>query len=178
MRTADEMYQYVKDNKFIDNVGKVRARKHFEALENEISPGETVHMALIALLNTDNIDNGYFAVAITDSRIVMAQSGFVGRSKTKTVLLDNLNDVSVTQRLSMRHMEIDTIKDRIILSLNTWSNKEVGPKLKETVLKLKQSGGKQANSTADEIRKFKELYDDGIISEEEFNKKKQELLGI
>lgn len=31
-------------------------------------------------------------------------------------------------------------------------------------------------SAADEIRKFKSLLDDGIITEEEFNKKKQELL--
>lgn len=30
----------------------------------------------------------------------------------------------------------------------------------------------------DRIRKFKELYDEGIISEEEFNKKKKELLGL
>lgn len=33
-------------------------------------------------------------------------------------------------------------------------------------------------SSADEIRKFKELLDDGIITEEEFNTKKKELLGL
>ena len=32
-------------------------------------------------------------------------------------------------------------------------------------------------SAADEIRKYKQLADDGIISEEEFNSKKKELLG-
>ena len=31
-------------------------------------------------------------------------------------------------------------------------------------------------SNADEIRKYKQLYDDGIITQEEFEKKKQELL--
>ncbi|EGP5214552.1 SHOCT domain-containing protein [Enterococcus faecium] len=35
-----------------------------------------------------------------------------------------------------------------------------------------------SESQADEIRKYKELLDDGIITEEEFNKKKQELLEI
>lgn len=34
------------------------------------------------------------------------------------------------------------------------------------------------SSSADEIRKFKELLDDGIITEEEFNSKKKELLGL
>jgi hypothetical protein len=33
-------------------------------------------------------------------------------------------------------------------------------------------------SNADEIRKFKTLLDDGIISQEEFDKKKKELLGL
>ena len=33
-------------------------------------------------------------------------------------------------------------------------------------------------SNADEIRKYKELFDDGIISEEEYIKKKQDLLGF
>lgn len=31
-------------------------------------------------------------------------------------------------------------------------------------------------STADEIKKFKELLDEGVITEEEFNRKKQQLL--
>lgn len=35
-----------------------------------------------------------------------------------------------------------------------------------------------SSSSADEIRKFKELLDDGIITEEEFNSKKKELLGF
>lgn len=34
------------------------------------------------------------------------------------------------------------------------------------------------NSNADEIKKFKELLDEGIITQEEFDKKKKELLGI
>lgn len=34
----------------------------------------------------------------------------------------------------------------------------------------------QASSTADELRKYKELFDDGIITQEEFNAKKKQLL--
>ena len=39
-------------------------------------------------------------------------------------------------------------------------------------------GGVQQLSSADELKKFKELLDSGIISQEEFNAKKKELLGI
>lgn len=39
-----------------------------------------------------------------------------------------------------------------------------------------EENAQESSSAADEIRKFKTLFDDGIITEEEFNKKKQELL--
>ncbi|KYG28181.1 SHOCT domain-containing protein [Alkalihalobacillus trypoxylicola] len=38
------------------------------------------------------------------------------------------------------------------------------------------SGEKAQSSTADEIREFKKLLDEGVISEEEFNEKKKQLL--
>ncbi len=41
------------------------------------------------------------------------------------------------------------------------------------------NNGDSANiSSADEIRKYKELLDDGIITEEEFNAKKKQLLNL
>ena len=36
----------------------------------------------------------------------------------------------------------------------------------------------EGTNPVDEIRKYKSLLDDGIITQEEFNKKKQELLGL
>lgn len=56
---------------------------------------------------------------------------------------------------------------------------DIAPELKEKIEKLQQQS-KNGNklSGADEIRKYKALLDDGIITEEEFNKIKKELLGI
>ncbi len=42
----------------------------------------------------------------------------------------------------------------------------------------KQQANTSTSSTADEIRKYKELLDDGIITKEEFDQKKQQLLNI
>jgi predicted Zn-dependent peptidase len=39
-------------------------------------------------------------------------------------------------------------------------------------------GSASADSNADELRKFKGLLDDGIISQAEFDEKKKELLGL
>lgn len=53
-------------------------------------------------------------------------------------------------------------------------------KLKEKVEELMNTDieSKKSISNADEIRKYKELFREGIISEKEFNIKKQELLNL
>lgn len=53
-------------------------------------------------------------------------------------------------------------------------------KIKETIEELKQREvtPKTNFSGADEIKKFKELFDDGIITEEEFSKKRKQILGL
>lgn len=49
--------------------------------------------------------------------------------------------------------------------------------IEESVARIKDSEA-GAYSAADEIAKFKKLFDDGVISEEEFSAKKKKLLGI
>jgi hypothetical protein len=41
-----------------------------------------------------------------------------------------------------------------------------------------QQNGQSAISAADELKKFKELLDMGVISQEEFDQKKKQLLGL
>lgn len=52
-------------------------------------------------------------------------------------------------------------------------------KIEELIHKSRQSTNQIAQiSNADEIKKFKHLLDDGIITKDEFDKKKKELLGL
>ncbi|EKO1912189.1 SHOCT domain-containing protein [Clostridium botulinum] len=55
---------------------------------------------------------------------------------------------------------------------------DVAMQIKQKIEELQQQGHNPITSGADELRKYKELMDDGIITEDEFNKKKKELLGI
>lgn len=61
-------------------------------------------------------------------------------------------------------------------------DEELAEKIKDFVEdKIANSGATtvvQQTSAADELKKFKGLLDDGIISQDEFNKKKKELLGL
>jgi hypothetical protein len=46
-------------------------------------------------------------------------------------------------------------------------------------IRVKKSGGAvQQTSAADELKKFKELLDMGVITQEEFDAKKKQLLGL
>ena len=45
-------------------------------------------------------------------------------------------------------------------------------------LKQKVSGGAQQTSGADELKKYKELLDNGVITQEEFDAKKKQILGL
>ena len=58
---------------------------------------------------------------------------------------------------------------------------ELVNKIKDEIERLKSSAHSSGvviqASSADEIRKYKQLLDDGIISENEFNTKKKELIG-
>lgn len=53
---------------------------------------------------------------------------------------------------------------------------EYGPRQLQTVKIIQPISGKK--SSADEIMKFKELLDSGVITQEEFDAKKKEILGV
>ena len=59
---------------------------------------------------------------------------------------------------------------------------EVAEYVKKRVDEFKRSSGKpviqQTASSADELKKFKELLDSGVITQEEFDAKKKQLLGL
>ena len=49
---------------------------------------------------------------------------------------------------------------------------------KETSLSVASSKQEHTQSNADELKKFKELLDSGVITQEEFEAKKKQLLGV
>lgn len=77
-----------------------------------------------------------------------------------------------------------TKTDGFVYKAVTETAQKLASKL-ELIVEENKSGNAQQNAStasspdpADQIRKFKALLDDGIISQEEFNQKKKQLLGI
>ena len=128
------------------------------------------------------------AVAFTDSRLLVAgkPNSLIGSfmsSGVKSIKLDKINSVGVFGMT----VRLDTIGDEDVV-IGSYSP-EIRTKLSSEIQKIvndyqskkeAQSATTfvQQTSAADELKKFKELLDMGVITQEEFDAKKKQLLGL
>lgn len=187
MRTAQEMYQYCIDNGFGEGMNKKWGLKHFSLVEQALGEDEHAIMCFIGLHNyisTTKHDNNY-AYAITNKRIIMGQQKLVGQS-FQTVMIDNLNDITMKTGMIFGTVIIDTVKETFNVGINKISAKKINSVIHNVLLSLKEerkssiqtANQQNVHSSADELLKFKNLLDMGAITQEEFEKKKRDLLGL
>ena len=91
------------------------------------------------------------------------QIGFVGGTESKAGIVDAVNDENTVMFNKRQQPDFEKMRDAIRSSIKA----------------IKQANGKAAPiSAADEIRKLASLRDDGLITNEEFEAKKAQILGI
>lgn len=125
-------------------------------------------------------NDGNFAYAITNKRILMAQKKVIGQI-FQTVDVDNLNDITMTTGLFTGIITIDTMKERFNIAVDKQAAQRINDAIHNVLLSVKQqkkalATSHPSNSVADELLKLKSLLDMGAITQEEFDKKKAELL--
>lgn len=113
----------------------------------------------------------------TNKRIIFCSST-IGNSKSKEILIKNIQSIDSKENsiLGTGKLRIKGITDTFLVDMYIKNINEV----KKIINSYKdESITTNVNqlSTADEILKFKNLLDQGIITQEEFEKKKKELLG-
>lgn len=186
MNTAEGMDAYAKAGGYI-YIGD-SALKHFEVIEKHLLPGEKVLMALApnSIYNGPNIVmGGVTAMAFTNKRLVYGQQSKILGTPVKSVNLDNVNDVQKDAfGLVEGSISIDTLKENITFKFQ----KQCVDRIYGDVMKILDTYRAEKNnapiisvaatSNADELKKFKELLDAGIINQEEFDAKKKQLLGL
>lgn len=185
LKTAEEMYEYCLDHGLGKGFSRSQALKHFKLLENALQPGEQPKVCFIGLHNYVSMtkhDNN-FAYAVTNKRIVMAQKRVIGES-VQSVSLDNVNDITFQSGLAFGVVHIDTIKEDFNVALDKAAAKNIFEAVHDAVMYAKNSAAAQPEqasgpaSGADEILKYKSLLDAGIITQEEFDAKKKQILGL
>ena len=194
MRTGKEMYQYCRNNKLGSSISKSWTIKHFDVIANNLNADEDVLMAFVGLHNhrpkelTGGKDenDGFYGYVITNKRFMLGQKKFIGES-FHFIMLEHLNDVSLQTGMLSGIITIDTIKEKFSVHIAAKSEAQnIVRRLNEALITFK-SATKQSSevvctppspSAIDEIRAFKQLMDDGIITANEFEAKKKQFLGL
>lgn len=194
LRTAEEMYDYCKNNNLGIGNSKGWAIKHFQLLIDNLKPDETIHCVFIGLHNYKSFskhDNNY-AYAMTDKRIIMAQHKMFG-ANVQSVNIENINDITLSKTgiggLGIGTVCIDTFKETFNVGVNVSFASNIYDKAHEVwdEIRAKKDAANNvapaaaaapAKSPVEQIKEYKELLDMGIISQEEFDAKKKQLLGL
>lgn len=181
--TSKDMYYYARDNGFGRGMNEEWGLKHFKVIALNLMKDEDVLMTFIGMHNYRSATkhDKYFAYAITDKRFIIAQKNIIAGETLQTIYLDNINDITFASGMAFGIMTIDTIKEKFNVALDKISAKKITDRAHEILDEIRAKN-KTLNtsqlSPADEIKKYKSLLDEGIITEEEFNTKKSQLLGL
>nr|WP_325258380.1 PH domain-containing protein [uncultured Oscillibacter sp.] len=189
-KSAIDMYNYAINNGFGSGFNEKWGIKHFSIIQEHLLPEEQVLMTFIGLHNYKSASkhDGHFAYAITNQRFAMAQKQTVSGEIFQTVALENVNDITFKSGVLGGTVTIDTIKEVFNVYISKESAKKVHGKILSVLQDLKQKNLEQKaapavpvspiNSAADEILKFKNLLDQGIITKSEFEEMKKKLLDL
>ena len=187
MKNAQEMHQYAQ--KYLsDRFYKGRANiSAFQTIEKNLNQNENVLIAFYAASGTISKDRIWnVAVAVTQKRLLISYkidtilSPFI-KQNCKTYGLKYINSVST--KGCMLEISITAEGNIVIGNWSPEKRDDLSIKIRNIVEQYQEESSTQHLSVnqlsiADEIKKFKELLDSGIITQEEFDAKKKQLLGL
>lgn len=173
MKTAEEMMKFIEENELGTGSSKKWNLRHLEVIENNLNDGEEVLLCFIGLHNYESATkhNNNFAYAITDSRFIMGQKKMIGEN-VQTVLRENLNDVTKSTGMIFGVITFDTFKEKFRVGVDSLTIDRIYESINNTLFKAQE----KEDADLSKLVQLKELHDMGILSEEEFNIKKQEIL--
>lgn len=192
MKTANEMLEAAKRYGGLNESDINDYKRAFDEVVKLLQPDEEVILAFAGWLcsrrnNSDSLKN--VGVALTNQRLLIG--GNASRSVHKKCYVGEYYNISninaISQRKGFIHNDliIDTLgADLSISEISIDILNRIAADFTSALQKIKaaQSAntGKivQQVSAADELKKFKELLDMGVISQQEFDAKKKQLLGL
>ena len=156
-------------------------KKEVKALPEILNDDEHIVYATSGIVNNNTV-----LVVLTQKRVIFIDKGLIYGIKSTEIPLDMVNGVSYSKgillgKVSITNGAITTAIDNV--------NKNTAPvltdKIKETAEQYKESLRPPVKNTPiqvldgpDQIKKYKSLEDEGIITHEEFEAKKKQIMGI
>lgn len=189
MRTAQEMLNYCQVNQLGNGTLKSWDLKHFTVIEHALQPNETVQFVFEGLNNykSATTHEGNFAYAVTDKRIIGAQKKLIGET-LKVISLDFVNDVTFSSGIAFGIVTVDSMKEKFNIAVSKAQAQNISGRLQAFLLERKQTqqnatsqpapAAPTPDSSLDSLRNLKALLDEGILTQEEFDAKKKQILGL
>ena len=186
MRTAKEMCDFCLEHGYNYFSSADKILRHFEIVERNLAANEEVLLAFISNGVNDRTNQcvlgGAMAVALTSQKLIYAQRRPVMGDFVKTVSYDNINDISSKIGWIFGEIVIDSLTEYMRFSVDKIGVEGLRNKALELIEQYRSRKNAPQSvvqvSAADEVKKFKELLDLGVISQEEFDAKKKQLLGL
>lgn len=177
MRKAEQMYQYCLDKGFGEGFNRRWGLKHFKVIENNLHENENVYLTFIGLkdfVSTSEHDGNY-AYALTDKRIIYGQKKLFGEN-LGSITLKHFNDIHHSTGMIFGKITIDTLGE----VFNVGVDKESASKLSTAIHRFifNNKNKKENDGLASILSEFKELYDNNLITKEEYEKKRKKLLKL
>ncbi len=183
MRTAEEMANFCIENGTGSGMTKKWTTKHFGVVENQLNDNEEVLFAFVGLYNYISATNhqNNFAIAITNSRIIAGQKKMLGEN-VNTISRKHLNDISKSTGFVMGILSVDTFKETFNIATNKKEINTIYEGINQILFEEDVqpivTNNQETKSPVEQLKEYKELLDMEIITQEEFESKKKELLSL
>lgn len=172
-----DILQVIKDTDSFFNIG---ARKEVKYLPNILRDDEEIYY-----ITSGRLQGNTWLITCTNKRLLFLDRGLFFGTKTKEFRLEKINGVSYSQNLiwgviNIEHggngFTIGGVKKRTVKKMTEAIQKAIEEYFDDSLSENNKYYYKNDNFT--QIKIYKELLDLNIITEEEFLKKKLELLDL
>ncbi|WP_027625561.1 SHOCT domain-containing protein [Clostridium lundense] len=191
LSTAEGMYQYCNDNKFDSGCNKKFMLRHFKIIEDNLLDDEKVYVTFVGVHNyvSATKHDGNYAYAITSKRIIIVQEDIdiIEEETLQSISLEDINNITLKLGMVLGTITVDTIKGIFNITSDKTAVKLINSRINEAINEINNDNSDNDNerlgsdtvvSVADELIKFKELLDMGVLTQEEFDAKKEQLLNL
>lgn len=179
MKTAEEMIKYIDEHNLGKGMTKGWRKKHFKLAAEQLRSDEEALTCFMGLhnYNSPTKHNNFYAYVITNDRFIMAQDKLIGNN-LQIVSRKHLNDIHKSTGLVYGVLTFDTFKETFNVGVDKITTDNIFEKAYSILFDAPENviEEERKKSPVEELKEYKELLDMEIITQEEFDQKKSELL--
>lgn len=167
-----------------DNSSGFRLDIHIAAAAKQVKPNQEIVYAFAGLASKWNSATSVVIVT-SDGYIQIVSKGLITAVNLKVFKFSDIREFTMLNDIITNNICVETLTEHFCINVASSSKlQRIFNKLTELHRKFienkEKENSKQSNpslSIADELMKFKQLLDAGVITQDEFEKKKRDLLG-